>query len=197
MKRTASRGQPVISLALLLASWIGARAMLLEAADANPSIGGAVEAAASDSSPGQIDNRTNAVPLHGLAASGGPIRAPSAAAPGATSLAPPPALPAVAAEPPATVLAPIAEPSPRVDPIAEPQAPNPFRGKPRLAGGHQLLWLAALAQLPLPPEAMPGQSSAKPEPLPKLQTSRWSGDGWLLLRRGGSGAGALGGAPAS
>ena len=35
MKRTDRRGQPIITLGLLMASWVGARMMLLAAADAS------------------------------------------------------------------------------------------------------------------------------------------------------------------
>lgn len=68
---------------------------------------------------------------------------------------------------------------------------------PRIAGGHQLLWLAGLAMVPLPPEATPalvrgpaprrerkveGQPSSAS---PALQ--RWSVDGWVMWRQGGNG----------
>lgn len=191
----------MLSLALLLASWIGARAMLLEAADTKPGDAAQVQAAVSSSVPDQGDSLANAAALPSSAGQNLAARELLGAAPVGTAAAstPTPASSPAAAELPPVVLAPIAEPSPRVDPIAEPEVPNPFRGKPRLAGGHQLLWLAALAQLPLPPEATPEARAAPPKPKPKAQADggRWSGDAWLLLRRGGSGAGPLGGAPAS
>jgi hypothetical protein len=51
-----------------------------------------------------------------------------------------------------------------------------------------MLWMAALAQLPLPPSAWlppaaPQPASAEPS---VSAGSRWSGDAWLLLRRGGN-----------
>jgi len=82
-------------------------------------------------------------------------------------------------------------------------------GKTALASGevmasHQLLWLAAMAQLPVPadvaallrskaaPRANPtGPSLVMPEP------HRWSFDSWLLLRPGESGETPAGGRPAS
>lgn len=201
MKRTGSRGQPVITLALLLVTWVGARTWMLEsaatartAADA-PGLAGGASRLPADATAAE------------LIAQG---FAPAPAAPVPSALAAPravPALPAgeagagrpgdLPAQPP--VPAPIAEPTPRVDPIAPPA--DPRFGNPRLAGGHQMLWLAALAQLPLPPEArLAAPAGPAPADLPKSprgQAARFSADGWLLLRRGGSGAGAVGGAPAS
>lgn len=64
----------------------------------------------------------------------------------------------------------------------------------RIAAGHQLLWLAALSQLPLPPEVaglrlvpLPAQA---PSPYwPTASDRRWSTDGCVLWRRGGTGTG--------
>lgn len=70
----------------------------------------------------------------------------------------------------------------------------------RLSAAHQLLWMAALSQMPLP--AAVASPAAAPEPLPGRQPraaspSRWSADGWLLLRRGGTVSPAGGFAPAT
>jgi hypothetical protein len=54
---------------------------------------------------------------------------------------------------------------------------------PTLAGGHQLLFLAAFSQLPLPDGIVPAASA--PRKQADTPSPRWSGDGWLLLRRGG------------
>ncbi|MEO7247906.1 MAG: hypothetical protein ABIW31_05580 [Novosphingobium sp.] len=49
-----------------------------------------------------------------------------------------------------------------------------------IAGGHQLMYLAALSQIQLPAGLMP---RARPEAAPTATANRWSADGWLLLRR--------------
>ena len=61
---------------------------------------------------------------------------------------------------------------------------------PRLAAGHQLMMLAALGQLPLPPLIAASQGWPTALPAPRRvsgEASRWSGDGWVLLRRGSDG----------
>ncbi len=84
-------------------------------------------------------------------------------------------------------LAPAVEPSPLANPVA--MAPvAPARPNPSLAGGHQLLFLAAFSQIPIPAELLPQPGVARqdrPKPAERPATRRWSGDGWLLLRRGG------------
>ena len=71
-----------------------------------------------------------------------------------------------------------------------------------LAAGHQMLLMAALAQVPLDMVSLtaPGDSSGAPfhpvgheAPRPR----RWSADGWVLLRRGGNVSLATGSAPAT
>ncbi len=62
--------------------------------------------------------------------------------------------------------------------------------QPRVAAGHQLMMMAALGQLPLPPllTAARSRPDALPPPRPSPAVpSRWSGDGWVLLRRGSDG----------
>jgi hypothetical protein len=52
-----------------------------------------------------------------------------------------------------------------------------------VAGGHQLLWLAAAAMLPLPADVAARFAAAPP---PRTASPpRWSADGWVFLRRGG------------
>lgn len=199
MTRVRRRGQPVFSLAVLLLTWIGARTWLLEsAAVAEPDQRVVLAQQASALLP--ADARPAELAAHGLGAVQGLAPPhPGGSAHSLSNTAPAPqALPSAP-------LAPIAEPRPRIDPIIAP--PDSRYHNPRLAGGHQLLWLAALAQLPLPPEArLPAPNAPDPAargpafPLSfatAALTPRFSGDAWLLLRRGGSGAGALGSAPAS
>ena len=92
------------------------------------------------------------------------------------------------------------------EPAIEPVGPNPVGllpeappapvappSSPRIAAGHQLLYLAALSQVPVPPEvasqfkARPPLAMPRAEPAKPQVQRRWSGDAWLLLRRGGNG----------
>lgn len=73
-----------------------------------------------------------------------------------------------------------------------------------MAAGHHVLWMAALANLPLP-AGIAAMRQAAPNPVPfypavgvaNRADQRWSADGWLLLRPGGSTALETGGAPAT
>ncbi|MEY4722294.1 MAG: hypothetical protein RIQ46_2019, partial [Pseudomonadota bacterium] len=66
----------------------------------------------------------------------------------------------------------------------------------RVAAGHIMLWMAAFSQMPEPASLVPppGLAPAAEPPPPGIAAAavavaapprRWSGDGWLLLRRGG------------
>lgn len=171
------RGQPVLALVLVLSCWVSVRAALWTSPEAPPQ-----ELA------------------HGIAAPTAPGKAkPEAAfveaapiATGAATTVRPaePALPARAPQMPV-----LAAPAPTIEKAATP---------PRIAGGHQMLYLAGLSVVPLPPEASsaiqppPGMLRA-PRPLPApaggpgtAAASRWSADGWILWRRGGNGLAAGG-----
>ncbi len=104
-------------------------------------------------------------------------------------------LPQVAPPPPMLGPAPI--------PMMSPAPPLPSGSQPppppaaQVAVSHQLLYLAAFAQLPLPPEVLADRPDLAALPRPSAPQSRWSGDGWLLWRQD-SAALPLGGfAPAS
>ncbi len=197
MRRTIRRGQPVIGLALLLVSWVGVRAALLE------SDGYSVQA-----EPVQADAVAGIAHRDGLSASQTP--APSLPTKRSAEIAPPQAsapanmVPQAPLMPGGSSLAPIAPPVPQVTPIAPPSPAVLGPGvldRQRLAAGHQLLYLAALSQLPLPPEALAARPQPTPAP-PQTAAANWnerrfSGDAWLLLRRGGTGAGTGGPIPAS
>ncbi len=74
--------------------------------------------------------------------------------------------------------------------VFSPSQPREPMIQPRIAAGHQLMMMAALGQLPLPPllAAARGWPDALPAPRPDpAAPSRWSGDGWVLLRRGSDG----------
>lgn len=63
------------------------------------------------------------------------------------------------------------------------------------AAGHHMLWMAALANMPLP-AGLAARRDAAPLPVPFYPADRtqhradkrWSADGWLLLRQGGAAA---------
>lgn len=81
-------------------------------------------------------------------------------------------------------------PRPLPSPVVEPPAPL----APKIAAGHQWLFLAGVANLPVPENAMAAAVPAMPAspPVPYLPGSstealRWSGDGWILWRQGGNG----------
>lgn len=163
------RGQPVAALALMLATWIGARAVILEAGSADP--------------VPQADRLVGAMPGTGqrLLQASQPTP-PFAAAHREANFAAQPHEAAHALQVPAVpvpsppVMAPLARPA--FEPVA-----------PQVASGHLVLWMAAVGQLPLPPfGAAAGAPMAAPfaprsrEPI-AARAPRWSGDGWLLLRR--------------
>lgn len=73
---------------------------------------------------------------------------------------------------------------------------DPVGMPPAIAGGHQLLWMAAMSQLPIPSElhrslAAPARNAAQapvfaglPAPSRQRGPDRWSMDGWVFLRDG-------------
>lgn len=82
---------------------------------------------------------------------------------------------------------------------AAPAAPAPLALPDRgVVAGHQLLYLAALGRLPLPPglaaPETPRDWTGRPSsPLRELSRSRWSGDAWVLVRGGSGGLGGTSG----
>lgn len=203
------RGQPVLALAVIMICWIAARVALWEPPLADTA--GAMEARQPVSAVQAAVSAGRAVGWRGTAPDGQPPAAPLAE-PGRV-------LPAPAAGPlPAMGLSPamgapaMSQPAP-LHPAA-PHSPPPQFITPRVAGGHQLLWLAALAQLPLPAvvgdaigdvlprrddtaPALAAQDRAAQERAGQDRADRWSLDGWLLLRRGGAGLAAGGSQPAT
>ena len=181
------RGRPLIFLALLLSGWVCLRiAMVIGYAPGQP------HALAQVRSGPTLDRQRRAAP---------PL-APQAA----------PAPPAFAMRPSMALAAPTRFSIDQPLPLAH--APPPIAVPPRMtvaaASGHTLLFMAALAHLPLPESVTANLSwSAPREPQPKLAAqvglspapfatplharsgpSRWSADGWVLLR-GARGAVAL------
>jgi hypothetical protein len=183
------RGQPLIVLMLLLGGWVSARAMMWD--------GSAV-----GTPPQATLFASNALPTNALAprsvqnAGPAPLSLPSAALvvrqeqsglpPASSTPYAPAARPMINLPPSAPVRV-----APRWNPSSQPRQPSLG------ASGHQMLWMAALAQIGSPFDGMRLQpSNGIIEPLhardrkadrsePKLSVPRWSGDSWFLWRSGG------------
>ncbi|MDE2404095.1 MAG: hypothetical protein KGM17_05190 [Sphingomonadales bacterium] len=184
---TRRRGQPLLALALMLGGWVGlrvatweplARPLLARAAPARIAAGPA--ASAVEPIPG-LAGAPAVPPSHPKARPAPGIRLPAAGVAPASpvvSVAPPP--PPVAIAPPV----PLASAMPATPATSPPAAFPPLR---RVA--HALLWMAAVADLPLPPAVLAPPVPAGDGPLPATaaRTRRWSADGWLLLRQDSGG----------
>lgn len=169
--RTGTRGQPVVALALVMTSWVAARAILLQAD------------VPQDLVP-QVDRVSfvQTVPLTPeKAASASPVRLTDA-----PEWQPPIAPPA----PSQQITAPASQQPPAGAAMALP--PPPAQVPVRTAGGSLSLWMAAVARLPLPPfgDAAAPAPLAAPFPVRARDVTapgrRWSADGWVMLRRGGN-----------
>lgn len=185
------RGQPIVALALLLAGWVGLRVAVWE--------------------------ETVPAAMHSDAQFPLPVAAAPPAAPVAGQQKPQrddtpfpaPERHRFLESPRHQQALPLARPVPSPGAAAEPDL--------RLIAGHQLLWMAGLGYLNLPEAvrpalaaltgaAAPSGSSRPGDPVPASRTAarsslRWSADGWLLVRGGGtaslaSGSPAYGGSQA-
>lgn len=181
MTRAASRGQPLVVLAGVVLGWALLRVSFWE------------------------------TPFHVA----GPI-SPRSAAVIATADRPVPPVPGGAAaraeavpSPAPTFMAPQVLPAPLVYPVDKRLAAEPWKIPPfatptpapapvpvRAAVGHNLLLLAGLAQMEVPPALLaylqpapdrPQVAAAAPARVANRALSRWSADGWVMLRQGGSG----------
>ena len=177
---TRRRGEPALALAVVLGGWVLARGVLLampgDSLDAEPIAKSALIAVA-----GNLAAQPQ--PQELMSVSPAPTPSPFVAPPSPDPIAvPTPASVAAIQLPPPVAM-------PRPEPLPSPTA--------RVAASHQLLYLAAFAQLPLPPEVYAARPDlAAPVSRTALQ-SRWSGDGWLFWRQD-SGSLPVGGfAPAS
>jgi hypothetical protein len=172
MSLRSRKGQPVAALVLVIATWSAARMVLWESPFAGPDLAPLVSGLA------QTGPRPASQP-------GLPEQSPVAAGHGGelsqhrtdrSDLAP-----SNGALPPITAPLPMAQLSPAA----------PIFDTARVAGGQQMLWMAAMAQLPMPstlmlrmpvpPVTAPTKAGAS---VPKR---RWSADGWLAWRNGGTG----------
>lgn len=179
-RASGRRGEPLFVLAVLLTAWVGTRAMTWESP--LQTIETMVEHV-SQPFPARNATLDVAVPMR-LAAGPKVMPAPADSQPS-----------------PVRQAAPLA-PLPAWLPPTTAEAPGPPSGE--VMASHQLLWLAAMGQLPVPPDvaalmraraasraesAQPSRGAQKP--------NRWSFDSWLLLRSGETGAAAPGGRLAS
>lgn len=176
------RGQPLIALVLVMVSWVGARAALWDG-----TAGIVVEPgkpAATQSKPVPAQKAQPVLPS---------LARPDAALPPGEApavrptLAPPPAPLALP-----TTTAPPLPSAGALTPPADPLAASPAPLSPRVAAGHQQLWLAGMNMLPSEPAlAMASPAATRPIPFAaapvaaRSDAPRWSADGWLLLRSGG------------
>ena len=173
------RGQPLMVLAVLLSSWIGARALAWHLlADTAPLTVTAGAPAELPTAPAFTRLPVHRAPLHEHTAPP-PNGQPTLAAPLAAPLP----------------LAPLAPAPLPLSPAPTSLAPAHVTGADKtewmmLASGHQLLSFAALGMLPVPAE-IAAHLRQEPAPAPQSATrfaplARWSADGWVFVRRGGS-----------
>ena len=139
MSALRRRGQPLASLALVLAGWVGVRAAVWEPPFAMPGRVASVAMAGRAAPPiNTVRPEADPVPDPNV----GPLPATQRAAvtiPPVLATAREPVMPLKRAAPELLALAPVTEP------LAVPAI------GPRVAAAHQLLYLAALGRLPLPP----------------------------------------------
>lgn len=180
------RGQPLVALIVLLGGWVALRVIAWE-------VGTAAPVAVESAKPAVVaPARQEPKPAEARPSEVQPSEPRSS--PIEPRFVPPPAPPRAWSTQGRTASMPRAVRSsamPRED--AE---PVPVR----LSAAHQLLWMAALSQMPLP--AAVASPAPAPEPLSgrmrrAASPMRWSADGWLLLRRGGTVSPAGGFAPAT
>ena len=187
MSALRRRGQPLASLALVLAGWVGVRAAVWEPPFGLPKPGALVECAAPFASlPPPEAHPVRVAPNIGSSPA---TQALAVATPPVLVTTREPVMPLVRAAPEPLSFAPL------------PKPPTIPATAPRVAAAHQLLYLAALGRLPLPPGlallvAPPKPVAAPPATLATTAAPRWSGDGWLLVRRGSGGLAAASGFPA-
>lgn len=173
------RGQPLVALLLLLGGWIAMRAMVYDAAALSTPVTDLPQAAVHGAARPAVSS-----PLRAVAHTASAVPAPAAplGQPGSRL----PIVPQSVQPAWSVVPAPVVVPG---HPPAAPVAVTPVVGT---VTGHQLMFLAAVSQLPLPPVIfVPPAAGSEAGPLQApVQTpvvrSRWSADGWLLLRGGKS-----------
>jgi hypothetical protein len=167
---TTRRGQPLLVFGLILGGWILTRFVLWEGLNLPRSLAEVPAAVLAGPIPPQ------------------PSQAAVPVASPATMLPQPAVLPLPALQP-----APLPIPAPLMPAWEQPGTGGPVN---RVTGGHQIAWIAGLAQLPIPlfqrgpPGLIERTASLTPASAalpvgPEKAANRWSADGWLMLRRGG------------
>lgn len=173
---TAKRkGQPIVVLSGVLACWTAARVLAWTFGAAAPDA--AITGAGAVAPVGAAQVAAKAIAL------ASPKQAPREVNP--AYLAAPPAIPLAPALQSPIELAPNPD-APAATPLSGQVAPHALeparpRPNPTMAGGHQLMFMAALSMVPMPPELIPTRDGSQ-----RRSTSlapRWSADGWVLLRR--------------
>lgn len=174
------RGQPLLALVLLMTSWIGARAAMWE----DPVVRSVAAQVATPSVPKAL-HQPDQHAAHGPSAPAA-LRPPGRAAPRFDAPLPQttvPQLPVPQLPLPQLSAPPAAGPSNIPAAVTAPLSP-------RIAAGHQQLWLSAMALTAEEPgtaaEVAPAQTPQL-QPLAVRALPRWSADGWLLLRSGSNG----------
>jgi len=177
MAGTRARGQPLLVLALLLSGWIGARAVAWNMPPDAVEVDGVAAPLVAQEAGTERGAAVAAAPVAPVSGQAGEARV--------HVMVPPEPAPGPRTAP----LAPMWQAGPA--PLAPAQAPAPAAAAPTMApadrmavaGGHQLLWLAAAAMLPMPADVAAHFAAPPPRTVERLP--RWSADGWLFLRRGG------------
>jgi hypothetical protein len=213
MRGFSRRGQPLLVLVMVLGGWVSARAMMWDASTLPAAPMPASKPLAVLAKPAKAAPISRPAAAYGTADWVEPTVLPESPGLGldAPVVASAPAELAPAPMAPSNDLSPAyREEIPRYAPLQsaasmapprepyQPAAPAPAAGRvaPRIAGGHQMMWMAALSQMPMPPEMLGARAPmSRPEPFypgspePRLsgqtqRISRWSADGWVLWRRG-------------
>ena len=185
MNATRRRGQPLAMLGFVLVGWVGVRAAVWEPPFALPA------PFATQSSPATELTADNGGES---ARAASPLARPKPAEfapPGPLATKPEPPLPLAGGAREALSPTPFAPVEDRPEAVAVAATP------PRVAAAHQLLYLAALGRLPLPP-GLALDVPPQPTPPPRLlaaATPRWSGAAWVLLREGSGRLAAASGFP--
>lgn len=193
MTRAAHRGQPLLMLIGVVLGWTMLRVTFWEAPF--HAVAPAVSPAAIPVLAGNEAATGKGGPASGPASA--PVIRTGAPAPGPALFVPPQVLPAPLvplADPVAKRLA--ADPAKALLPAPVIPAPISAPVPVRVAVGHNLLLLAGLSQMEVPPallaylrpaQGQPARPAAAPARVANRALSRWSADGWVMLRQGGSG----------
>lgn len=182
--RVRRRGQPLIALVLVMVSWAGARAALWDNATIHPPRTHTAPPLPKQPVAQQPDRPALSSPVQPPRAAPARLDRPVFGSP-AAPLAPP-----ITAVPPPSATG---QAAPDAAPVTTDRPAAPL--SPRVAAGHQELWLAGMNLLSTEPALAMAQPAGLRLMLPaaahaaqtgQVAQSRWSVDGWLLLRPGGN-----------